>query len=146
MGYDELRNIQVLNTRRHLVVDDAFKDDFCYRSATYDDYGPGDYKIVIRNLEAHQPVILAGCATAYLIPFPIWWYWTTDCHMWVCDGYERRKTECSTILYFHMNWGWNEVFSRGNYNGWYFYNVWWPSGTDFNFYNYSQNFVYDIHP
>ncbi len=67
--------------------------------------------------------------------------------MWVCDGYERRQTECSNILYFHMNWGWNEVTSRINVDGWYFYNQWMPRlpNYDYNF-QFAQNFVYEIHP
>ena len=127
------------------LVDDAFKYYFCFSSAVYDVYEPLSYRIVINNINQDRPVLLDGCAQVYFIQFPIWFKIPYKCHMWVCDGYEIRETDCYSILYFHMNWGWNEVGVIDNYNGWYFYNVWQPRRTNRN-YQYAQHIVYNIYP
>ena len=47
----------------------------------------------------------------------------------------------------HMNWGWNEIGTSNNYNGWYNEGNWTVARTDqtLNF-QYFKQMVYNIHP
>jgi len=115
----------------------AFKNTFCYSSATRSVYGSGSYQVVVQNLNANRPVLLDGCRTRKRA-FPWLWYTYSNCHMWVCDGYEHHQNSCYSILRFHMNWGWN-----GTYNGWYFFDTWNPGTYN---YQYAKDFTYNIYP
>ena len=134
------------------IVDDAFINDFCFSSAVYDTYDRTSRCIVMKNIDYGMPVLLGGCSIRRLKKrIKIWkiiiWeeYEVDGCHMWVCDGYESRRNQCYALLYYHMNWGWNEVFLVENFNGWYFYNVWQPDERIGN-YQHAQDMVYNIHP
>jgi hypothetical protein len=118
-------------------TDNALKDDFCYSSASRSGYSSGSYQTVVQNIDANKPVLLDGCRTRKK-KFPWLWYTYSNCHLWVCDGYERHQNSCYSILKFHMNWGW-----RGNHNGWYYYNSWNTGSSN---YQYAQEFTYNIHP
>jgi len=118
-------------------TDNAFRDDFCYTSATYSQYNSGSYQTVIQNINENKPVLLDGCRTRRN-----WFglfYTYSNCHMWVCDGYERNQNNCYSILKFHMNWGWGP---NGG-NGWYSFNLWSSSLGN---YQYAQNFTHNIQP
>ena len=119
-------------------TDNAFKDDFCYTSATYSNYSSGSYQTVVQNIDANKPVLLDGCRTRKK-KFPWLWYTYSNCHMWVCDGYERHQNSCYSILKFHMNWGWGP----GGGNGWFYYNSW---NSSLGNYQYAQNFTHNIQP
>jgi hypothetical protein len=116
-------------------TDNAFENDFCFGSAERGNYNSGSYQTVINNLNGGLPVLLDGCRTRKGV-WPI--YIIDNCHMWVCDGYERFQNNCYSILHFHMNWGW-----LGQYNGWYDYNSWSPGSSN---YQYAQDITYNIEP
>ena len=119
-------------------TDNAFKDDFCFSSASRSNYNSGSYQTVVQNIDANRPVLLDGCSKRKRV-WGFLWYTYSDCHMWVCDGYERHQNSCYSILKFHMNWGWGP---NGG-NGWFYYNTWNPGS--FNF-QYAQEFTHNIHP
>jgi len=119
-------------------TDNAFKDDFCFSSASRSNYNSGSYQTVVQNIDANRPVLLDGCSKRKRV-WGFLWYTYSDCHMWVCDGYERHQNSCYSILKFHMNWGWGP---NGG-NGWFYYNTWNPGS--FNF-QYAQEFAHNIHP
>ena len=119
-------------------TDNAFKDDFCYTSATYSNYSSGSYQTVVQNIDANKPVLLDGCRTRKKWFFGLF-YTYSNCHMWVCDGYERHQNSCYSILKFHMNWGWGP----GGGNGWFYYNSW---NSSLGNYQYAQNFTHNIQP
>jgi hypothetical protein len=118
-------------------TDNAFKDDFCFSSASRSNYGSGSYLTVIQDINAEKPVLLDGCSERKQV-WGFLWYKYSDCHMWVCDGYELNQNSCYSTLKFHMNWGWG-----GSFNGWYGSNSWSPGA--FNF-QYAQEFTHNIHP
>lgn len=118
-------------------TDNAFTNDFCFGSADRDGYGSGSYQVVIQDINADRPVLLDGCSTRKR-KFPWLWYTYSDCHMWVCDGYERNQNNCQSLLKFHMNWGWG-----GANNGWYGFNSWNPGTLNF---QYAKDFTHNIHP
>jgi len=113
----------------------SFKNTFGYSSATRDSYGPGSYQTVVQNIDGNKPVVLEGCRTRKNW---VLFYTYSNCHEWVCDGYERYQNNCYTRLKFHMNWGWG-----GTFNGWYYYNSWSPGTRN---YQYAQDFTHNIHP
>lgn len=125
-------------------VPNALKTNFGFSSATRSSYGVGDYRIIQSNLDAHQSVLLEGCAER-----PSLFNWNYGkCHEWICDGYkEVTFSHCNenggyysnVYLYFHMNWGWD-----GNYNGWFGFASWNVPGVSN--YQYGQDFTYNIHP
>jgi Peptidase C10 family/Spi protease inhibitor len=119
-------------------TDNAFKDDFCFSSATRSGYGSGSYQTVVQNIDANRPVLLDGCRTRKKHFFGLW-YTYSNCHMWVCDGYERHQNSCYSILKFHMNWGWGPDGG----NGWFYYNSW---NSSLGNYQYAQDFTHNIHP
>lgn len=118
-------------------TDNAFKNDFCFGSADRGGYGSGSYQVVIQDINADRPVLLDGCRTRKR-KFPWLWCTYSNCHMWVCDGYERHQNSCYSILKFHMNWGWG-----GSFNGWYGFNSWSPGSSN---YQYAEDFTHNIHP
>jgi len=133
-------------------VADAFVNEFCFRSAVYDSYKRDSRQIVMQNIDYGWPELIGGCRIRKLEKrIKIWkiilWekYVVDGCHMWVCDGYEIRETDYYSTLYFHMNWGWNEVYTDENFNGWYLYNLWQPYETNRN-YQHAQDMVYNIYP
>ena len=124
-------------------TDNAFKNDFCYGSADRDSYGSGSYQTVMQDINANRPVLLDGCRTRKR-KFPWLWYTNSNCHMWVCDGYEHHQNSCYSTLFFHMNWGWGLSGDvNGPYNGWYDFGSWSPGSYNF---QYAQDFTHNIHP
>jgi Peptidase C10 family len=115
-------------------TDDAFEDDFDFDSADRDGYSS---QAVINDINANRPVLLDGCSKRKRV-WGFLWYKYSDCHMWVCDGYERHQNSCYSSLKLHMNWGWG-----GSYNGWFFANQWNPSSYNF---QYAQDITHNIHP
>lgn len=67
---------------------------------------PYNYLNVKSELSSSHPVILDGCDGS-------------NCHAWVCDGYEESSFGGTGYLRFHMNWGWG-----GTNNGWYSFDNW----------------------
>lgn len=118
-------------------TDNALKDDFDYSSADYNGFSSSSYQTVVQNINANKPVLLGGCSKRKKV-WGFLWYKYSDCHLWVCDGYEQHQNICYSILKFHMNWGW-----RGSHNGWFYFNSWNPGS--FNF-QYAQDFTHNIHP
>lgn len=130
----------------------SLKNAFGFSSANFVDY---DYQRVKTNLNNNWPVLLDGCATQTGHWFIInWWNSYTDCHEWVCDGYQAYNvTFCENghlsggagYLYFHMNWGWHEVGLTNDFNGWFAFSNWNIPGLNRN-YQYAQDLTSEIHP
>ena len=131
-------------------VDDAFKEDFDFESATgptflnQSNWNASSYLTVKSNLNNSWPVLLGGYSTRTnvflgIIHFP------QEGHLWVCDGYSAISNYCYGYLYFHMNWGWNEVIggNNNNFNGWFAFNNWNPETRTF---KYLRDYIYDIYP
>lgn len=117
-------------------VPEAFKDGFDFSSCDRDNYSPSSFLTVISNLNSSMPVILDGCRTRtkWLGLF----YTYSNCHSWVCDGYERTGNRCYASLRFHMNWG-----HDGSGDGWFTEGNWTSTlGT----YLFDLDFCYNIHP
>jgi Peptidase C10 family/Spi protease inhibitor len=133
-------------------VPNALKNQFGLSSANYVSYS---YSRVESNLNAHWPVLLDGCSTRTSHWFIFNWYYTySDCHEWVCDGYNRYSvTYCNngqvsggaSYLYFHMNWGWHEAWGGNDFNGWFAFDNWNIPGAGFNF-QYCKGLTSEIHP
>lgn len=115
----------------------SFKNTFGYSSASRSSYGSGSYQTVKSNLDFSRPVILDACRTR-TNRFLGLIYTYSNCHAWVCDGYQSYQNNCYGYLYFHMNWGWG-----GSYNGWYAFNSWTPGSYN---YQYAKDFCYNIYP
>jgi len=123
---------------------------FGYSSATGSNYDNStSYFTVMSNLNSNEPVILAGVSGS-------------EGHEWVCDGYwQINSTWCpsngnpgggESVLYFDMNWGWNEATVPGyepvpNVDGWFDFNYWsvMNINTQETFSN-QLEFTYNIHP
>lgn len=118
-------------------VPDAFTDGFDFGSCDRDSYGSGSYLTVISNLNSSKPVILDGCRSRKKWLFGLF-YTYSNCHSWVCDGYNKTYNNCYSTLKFHMNWGWD-----GSFNGWYASNSWSPGSSN---YQYAQDYCYNINP
>jgi hypothetical protein len=107
-------------------VPGALKNYFGFSSANRSSYGLSSYETVQNNLQNNWPVLLEGCNDETNVFLGIW-YTYNDCHEWVCDGYnEANIAFCyngelsgETLLYFHMNWGWHEIWGGSDYNGWF---------------------------
>jgi hypothetical protein len=131
-------------------IGDALRDNYHYSSVTWGDYS---YSSVMANLNAGEPLVLQGF-TDHAYSGLFGWgseYGTGEGHAWLCDGYQNTYyNDCTTSgqsSLLHMNWGWNEVFSYNNYNGWYRESDWTVVRTDatFNF-QYIKKMIYNIHP
>jgi len=115
--------------------------------------GGFNYSTVESDVFSGRPVLLEGCMTSTGHWFIINWYTTySDCHEWVCDGaQESTYYICSggivseTYLYFHMNWGWHEVFTGDDHNGWFGFDNWTVPGLNWNF-QYAKRATTNIHP
>jgi hypothetical protein len=116
-------------------IDDALRNTFRYRSATYSSY---NYITVQNNLNNLRPVILGGCNNQKtILGIPYKW---SNCHAWVCDGYQQTNYVGYSYLMFHMNWGWG-----GSYNGWFQFMNWNINGINRN-YQYNQDAIVNIQP
>lgn len=103
-------------------------------------YVAGSYLTVKSDLANHWPVLLEGCASRRRVWFFFWQY--SNCHEWVCDGYNQISNHCYGYLYFHMNWGWHEQGTVNDHNGWFLFNNWNVNGSNF---QYAQDYVHNIH-
>ena len=118
--------------------------------ATNSDY---NYMTVQNNVNTLKPVLMTGCTTSSGNWFIInWGNSYTECHQWVCDGsssYSSVICENEQVIghanysYFHMNWGWNEVGTNNNYNGWFSINNWNINGNNLNF-KYCNKLTHEI--
>ncbi|MBS1564817.1 MAG: C10 family peptidase [Bacteroidetes bacterium] len=131
-------------------VPNALKNGFGFTTANYGGYS---WSHTESNVFSGWPVLLDGCMTSNSHWFIINWYTSyCDCHEWVCDGAQATSSFfCSggiireTYLYFHMNWGWHEVFTGNDYNGWFGFDNWNIPGINWNF-QYSNGETTEIHP
>jgi len=115
-------------------VNDALEDDFGYTDGgDYGDYGSSGP--VKQNIRWSKPVIFAGCREKITFIFT-WGY--KGCHAWVCDGYKGHSNYCYSYLYYHMNWGWNNL-----HNGWYSHSSWSPGSRN---YQYNKRVLLNINP
>jgi streptopain len=135
---------------------DVLKGNFGFTSANNGKY---TWQGVQGNLNNHWPVVLNACRTKKGNWFIDRWNKYSDCHSWVCDGYNQfnftfcengQYTGSSSYLYFHMNWGWHEWYTNisldyPDYNGWFAFDNWDIAGINRN-YQYAQEMVGDIHP
>ncbi|HWV73585.1 MAG TPA: C10 family peptidase, partial [Pseudosphingobacterium sp.] len=119
-------------------VANAFKNDFGYSSASYQDFNT---TLFFSEIQAGRPVIIRGGTNVngnY-----------TNGHAWVADGAQRFSVcnwdyetgEVTSIyLYYwgHMNWGWdgseNGFYQIGNFNN--------ANGS----FNYKTGLIYNIRP
>lgn len=134
------------------TVPNALKNNFGFTSANFVNYS---WQRVRSNLSNHWPVLLDGCRTQTGHWFIInWWTSYSDCHEWVCDGFNEYTVRLCvngqysggyTYLYFHMNWGWHEVGTSNDYNGWFAFDNWYIPGLNWNF-QYAQDLTSEIHP
>lgn len=124
-------------------VDNALRNDFDYGTASYGDY---DFSTMKSNILANKPVILGGFHTRnrHNVLF-ITWYSYADGHAWVADGIHRIGDNCSSGNFIHMNWGWRNINSSANHNGWFTASNWNIPAVGFNF-QYAKDMVYNIHP
>ncbi len=123
----------------------AFKNIFHYSSANRNSYNSNSSYLNVRNnIDNMLPVLLEGKDFDGIG------------HAWVTDGItENTYTECGeggysvTYLYFHMNWGWNEIWRNligaTNFNGWFAYDNWNIPGRNLN-YAYYRYAVTEIQP
>lgn len=133
---------------KHESIPPALVNTFTYASAQNINYGTSSYSTVQNELNARRPVILSGYNTSNSSWFGLVVEYR-DGHEWVCDGYSDTDYYwCNSdgtqggagYLNFHMNWGWD-----GTSNGWYSFNNWAPSGTNFNF-QYYRRAIINIRP
>ncbi len=132
-------------------VTPALKNIFGFSSANFVNYNSSR---VVTNLNQNWPVLLDGCQTQTGHWFIInWWNSYSDCHEWVCDGYQQYNVLLcenghinggSSFLYFHMNWGWHEVGLVNDFNGWFAFANWNIPGRNLNF-QYAQDLTSEIH-
>lgn len=126
------------NANYNITCTMAFKAAFHYSSSAEANFNAQSYPTVISNINAGEPLLFSGDTN-------------TDGHEWVCDGYEQVTiVTCpvggETDLYFHMNWGWNEV-GVTDVDGWYDYDLWSVyNGPVLETYQYNQAMTYNIHP
>lgn len=109
------------------VIDDVFKDQFNYSSATKASY---NYATVTSNISNDRPVILTGNDGDIG-------------HAWVCDGFRRYMyyyADCSMVesLHLHMVWGWGST-----HVGYYAFDNFNPGTYSFNSY---REMIYNIVP
>lgn len=84
-------------------VPNALTNNFGFATATRSSYGSSSYLTVVSNLNNSRPVFLEGCASSRRV-WLFWWKYS-NCHEWICDGYNKFSNSCYSYLYFHMNWG-----------------------------------------
>lgn len=124
----------------HQDIDDALKNTFNYSSASDVAY---DYLVVKQQLSLRQPVILSGYSVKETSWLGLHVTYSSG-HEWVCDGYSSTQYPTFSTLYFHMNWGWHNIYGGDDCNGWYAYNN-WATSNGFNF-QYAQRAIVNIHP
>lgn len=134
----------------------ALRNVFHYTSSANGNF---DYKKVMNNLDARQPVLLAASTDYHsFLGFNTGY---SNGHEWVCDGYEElisrtcptynpytgeivTPAQGSNYLYLHMNWGWD---NQNNCNGWFGFQTWQVfDGATIQNFQYNQTMTYDIHP
>lgn len=148
-------------------VPSALKNEFGFTSANH---GGFNYNRVKNNVANRWPVLLEGCNNVHNILGITYSPYT--CHEWVCDGYSETTYDCGdapepasirpndvvvnsvgcfsgTTLMFHMNWGWHELFSGNDFNGWFAFNNWTivgagPGNSNYNF-QYAQDMTTEIY-
>ncbi len=117
-------------------VPPALKGTFNYSTADRSSVNSSTGQTVWSNIGSNKPVLLQGATTRKR---DFWgFYYYTNSHEWVCDGYSRSENKCYTVVNYHMNWGW-----RGDHNGWFYYNLWNPPLGN---YQYAQYITQNIHP
>jgi hypothetical protein len=116
---------------------------FGFSSADRNSYTAGSYSILKDNLTRHWPVFLEGCAAKIKIWLFSWKY--SECHEWVCDGFQSSQNNCYGYLWLHMNWGWHEAGAANDFNGWFAFNNWDIPGVNINF-QYFTHYTYNVHP
>lgn len=133
---------------KHEDIPPAMINTFTFSSAQNINYSLGSYSTVQSELNSSRPVILSGYNTRNTSWFGLVVEYQEG-HEWVCDGFQDIDVFwCNPdgtqggagYLYFHMNWGWD-----GTSNGWYAFDNWAPSGTNFNF-QYYRRAIINIHP
>jgi hypothetical protein len=115
----------------------ALRYTYGYQSGNLAAYNRGTLR---NSLYLRRPVILLGDNGAVG-------------HAWVCDGLQDTSIiDCETgsgasFSMYHMNWGWNEMWSSNNYNGYYSENNWTVTRSDGTFsFNNNKGMIYDIRP
>jgi hypothetical protein len=134
-------------------VPNALKNNFGFTSANFGNYSYSSVENDIANYQ--RPVLLDGCRTQTGHWFIInWWYSYSDCHEWVADGTKQISVRfCDNgeyaggndFLYFHMNWGWHEIWGDDDYIGWFAFSDWNIPGANRN-YQYAHDMTTGIHP
>lgn len=132
------------------IVPNVLKNSFGFVSASRSSYGANSQLVIENDIRYAKPVLLEGC-NEQTNRFLGVWYTYQNCHEWVCDGFrETLNTYCAngnlvtlSTLYFHMNWGWHEVNSTNDYNGWFISNNWTIAGINRN-YQYARSFTSSI--
>ena len=131
----------------HDNISSAMRNAFGYASAQSINYN-GSYGTIRNEINQGRPVILSG----YNQKNSSWFGLVVEYnegHEWVCDGFNETNIYfCGSegqqygngYLHFHMNWGW-----EGASNGWYSFDNWAPSGTNFNF-QYYKRAIINLHP
>jgi hypothetical protein len=93
----------------------GFENELGYSSSadlvTYQ--GTSNYQTVVNNIIQNQPVLFGGHRKKKFLGIS----YRGSGHAWVCDGYKRYSSCEFSLLWFHMNWGWD-----GAFNGWFAYN------------------------
>ncbi|MDF7815931.1 C10 family peptidase [Hymenobacter sp. YC55] len=122
-------------------ISETFKNStFQYHSSNRQSY---NYASVKSELQYAHPVILDGCNDKTVtFFFPRY----TNCHAWVCDGYQESTYNGNGYLFFHMNWGWGS--GTDGKIGWYSYNNWqitFSNGTTRNYQN-DNDMIVNIRP
>jgi hypothetical protein len=118
----------------------VLKNSFQFSSAYFGSYGATSVHLIKGEVSAHRPVVLGGCASKKQF---LWWTSYSNCHAWVCDGFREIVGSCSSTVFLHMNWGWNEEQTINNYNGWFAFDQWEVPGRK---YQYLQEMVFNIRP
>ncbi|MEI9934864.1 MAG: C10 family peptidase [Ferruginibacter sp.] len=116
-------------------VPGALKANFGFTTANRSSYSVSSWINIQNDLKYSQPVLLEGCNNQTNVFLGIW-YSYEDCHEWVCDGYRQStQTGCSngapisvTTLFFHMNWGWHEIYASTDFSGWFAFDNWTITG------------------
>lgn len=101
---------------------------------TYLDYsGTNNYEDVVQEIDDGRPVLFRGGRKDNWFIFPVY----KDGHAWVCDGFKKSKicheNGATSYLFFHMNWGWDNLLESGRYEGWYGFLDFTPGNNTFNY-------------
>jgi len=108
-------------------VANVLKNQFGFTVANY--VSGFDLNRCIVNVSSGWPVLLGGVDPAL-----------GEGHEWVCDGYSQLTNTCIPIgvsgnivsQVLHMNWGWHEVGTIVDFNGWFSTTDWTTMGGNFN--------------